>query len=527
MRSMSERLLIVGWDGADWEVLDDLLERGQLPNLAEMLRDGARGELESTRPTHSWAAWPSFLTGLHPSGHGVFDFIERDPREPQRRIPVSSSSIKATTFVERLSDAGLEVRMANVPVTFPPIPVRGRMISGVALPPRSQFVYPAEWQGELQRRAPFPINGMEWNRFRDRPEALIDEARHMVLQRTTSYEVLLEGPWDLAVCVYVASDRLQHPLGSSLLPSHPRFDRDGEGRVADRLRGVYAALDGSLGRLRTIAGDRTTTVLLSDHGFRPITRAADLNRLLERLGFAAVAGQSTAVGRLRRSGIARRVLRTRIGRSVKAVVRAPSTVDWRRTVAYQSATGGGVSINVRGREPNGIVSPEEYQRAIEQVRDAILGYRDPQTGERIADDVLVRDALPDGPHRTLAPDLLIGAAPLWAFLHTGTVSSETTWPSGTHRKQGVIAASGPAVQRGDLGKRQLVDVAPTALAFFGITADGLDGRPIAALVEQRPAHDGAQVGSSGGSEVRRDPSGMSEADEEYVAQHLRDLGYIE
>src|SRR6059058_1469019 len=133
---MSDRLLIIGWDGADWDILDDLLARGLLPNVARLLEEGGRGTLRSTIPSHSWAAWSSFLTGMQPTGHGVFDFVERDETDPQRRIPVSSTSIQAVTFLERLSGAGHEVRCADVPVTFPPISVRGRMISGVAIPRR-------------------------------------------------------------------------------------------------------------------------------------------------------------------------------------------------------------------------------------------------------------------------------------------------------------------------------------------------------------------------------------------------------
>src|SRR5437588_4513599 len=108
-REMTDRLLIVGWDGADWEILDDLLSRDLLPNVRQMIRGGFRTDLASTIPAHSWAAWPTFLTGLHPAGHGVFDFVERDPRDPQRHVPATSMSIRASTFLEMLSDAGVEV----------------------------------------------------------------------------------------------------------------------------------------------------------------------------------------------------------------------------------------------------------------------------------------------------------------------------------------------------------------------------------------------------------------------------------
>ena len=140
---MRQRVLVVGWDGADWEIVDDLLARGLLPNLESMLAHGGRGTLLSTIPSHSWAAWSSFLTGCNPAGHGVWDFVERDPTDPDRRVPVSSTSIRRPTFLDQLSAAGIEVRAANIPVTFPAWDINGRMISGVAtraeprsLPPR-------------------------------------------------------------------------------------------------------------------------------------------------------------------------------------------------------------------------------------------------------------------------------------------------------------------------------------------------------------------------------------------------------
>src|SRR4029453_18569894 len=160
--SVNERLLIVGWDGAGWEILDQLVRDGTMPNLRAMLASGGRGILNSTIPTHSWAAWPTFLTGLHPSGHGVYDFIERDPAHPDSRVPATSRSVRAPTFLRQLSDAGYEVRAGNIPMTFPPEPLRGRMISGVVIPEESEFVYPPGWRSELDVQAPFPLNGLGW-----------------------------------------------------------------------------------------------------------------------------------------------------------------------------------------------------------------------------------------------------------------------------------------------------------------------------------------------------------------------------
>jgi predicted AlkP superfamily phosphohydrolase/phosphomutase len=206
-----DRMLVIGWDGADWEIINDLLARGLLPFIGEMLADGLHADLESVIPSHSWAAWPTFLTGNDPGGHGVYDFIERDPLHPAKRVPVTSRSIGATTFPEYLSNAGHEVRVGNVPALYPPLPVKGRMISGVAVPPAGEFIYPPEWGKELDARTPFPVNGLEWTRAQEKPQSLIDEARRLLEERTAAFKALLEGQWSVATCVFVEPDRLQHP----------------------------------------------------------------------------------------------------------------------------------------------------------------------------------------------------------------------------------------------------------------------------------------------------------------------------
>jgi predicted AlkP superfamily phosphohydrolase/phosphomutase len=520
-----DRLLIVGWDGADWEIIDDLLDRGDLPTLAAAIEGGARGDLESTLPSHSWAAWPTFLTGVHPAGHGVFDFVERDPADPERRVPVSSGAIRAQTFLEVLSDAGYEVRAANIPVTFPPIRVRGRLIAGAAVPPRATFVHPPEWQIELERLAPFPLNGLEWAGRANRREQLIDEALDLVERRTASYQVLLEGEWSVAVCVYLATDRLQHPLGAHLLPSHPDHAQLRSSPLTERLRAVYRSLDRQLGRLRASAGADATFVLMSDHGFRPVTRVADINLMLESAGFAASRATGGVIRSVRRSRLVRAVASTTVGATIRSKVRPPSVVDWRHTVAFRSGTGGCVSLNMRGREPHGVVEPREYRSLRTEIAQALLAFEDPETGDRPVENVIVRDDLPGGPYLDRAPDLLLRPAPLWMFAPTQTVTATTTWPTGTHRQKGIIVASGGRTNPGSLGVRSLADIAPTVLSFHGIDpGDEIDGRPIDEIVGTRSDAPRPLLDRSSPVDGR---DRMEREDEEFVEQHLRDLGYIE
>ncbi|MDP9227410.1 MAG: alkaline phosphatase family protein [Actinomycetota bacterium] len=518
----TERLLIIGWDGADWEILDDLMSRGDLPNFAHMLGTGSRADLMSTIPSHSWAAWSTFLTASGPGKHGVYDFVERNPRNPNQRIPVTSSSLKMITFPEMLSRAGHEVRIGNVPVTFPPLVVRGRMISGVTIPPRAPFVHPPEWSNELERVAPFPVNGMEWKRYESHPEALVEEARRFVEERTRSFEVMLEGSWDVAVCVYVAPDRLQHPLGAYLLPSHPSHAEVSDSPLGESIREVFRILDQAIDRLTAVAGSRTTVVVMSDHGFRPINRSANLNKLLGELGFAARSSTAGVTTRVRRVPLAQAVARTRLGRAIKNRIAVPSTVDWSQTRAYQSALGGGISINLSGREPSGVVDPRDFDAVRNDLRASLLGFRDPRTGDNPVQRVLTKEELFSGPYIDLAPDLLVEPSPLWTLSHTDELTSTTEWPSGAHRRKGILVATGPGVGEEDLGERQIADVGATALAFCGLRPPDLDGKVIESLAGQAAAEATPQDLS-----LHRPTEELSEEDQDHIARHLRDLGYIE
>src|SRR5918994_1811191 len=176
------RVVLIGWDGADWRILDRLLERGDLPNLMALIDRGQRDVLRSTVPTHSWAAWPSFLTGVDPADHGVYDILETVPGT-HKQYPVTYRSIKERTFVEDLSAAGKVGVYADVPLL---------------------------------------INGMSWTTYRNRPEQYLDEALEITGKRIRATEWLMDNSdWDLMASVWVSVDRTQHALSNYVAPDHP------------------------------------------------------------------------------------------------------------------------------------------------------------------------------------------------------------------------------------------------------------------------------------------------------------------
>src|SRR5919197_919812 len=204
---MSASVLFLGWDRADWRVLEPMLAEGRLPRLRRLIDSSERGTLLSAFPPHSVAAWTSFLSGQPSAVHGVLDFRRGDKRRYFPIVPHTSSSVPSPDLLQYLSLNGRRVLSANIPMTFPPRQVDGLVVGGVFLPPGAVFTHPPTLQAELDSLGGFPINGLAWNRSRSLFE-LIDEALHVTRRHTAVFGSLLERHrWDVALFGYMAPDR--------------------------------------------------------------------------------------------------------------------------------------------------------------------------------------------------------------------------------------------------------------------------------------------------------------------------------
>lgn len=145
---MRKKVIVIGLDGLEPSIVEPMLERGELPNLAKIRATGGYSRLKTTYPAQTPVAWSSFATGTNPGGHGIFDFICRDPQTYQPDVALSRFERPKNVFsvpsvVNRrggvplwqiLTQAGVPSTVLRCPCTFPPETLQGRMLAGVGVP---------------------------------------------------------------------------------------------------------------------------------------------------------------------------------------------------------------------------------------------------------------------------------------------------------------------------------------------------------------------------------------------------------
>src|SRR5688572_20922367 len=288
---MSDRVLIIGLDGATWTVLLPWMEDGSLPNLARLRAEGSWGDLMSTIPPLTAPAWSTFLTGKNPGKHGVFHFIPLDDAAETEDLQqkadkidvVDARSIQSATLWDILAHHDRKVGAINVPMSYPARPVNGFMITCLLTPPQASiFTYPPElskqltdYQIDLDRfidEKPFArdVSGARKKRIVKPSLQLVKEFEEMEEKRArAALDLMTTQHWDTFMVVFTATDRMGHYLW-------PYHQKPSEGASEEHqalyqaVHNLYKRLDAHIGELIQQAGENTTVFVMSDHGMGPI-----------------------------------------------------------------------------------------------------------------------------------------------------------------------------------------------------------------------------------------------------------------
>lgn len=568
------KLFLLGLDGATFDLLGPMVDRGELPAFASLMQTGAYGTLRSTIPPLSPPAWVSLATGKNPGKHGVVGFTRFVPRDYQRVLLCGRDS-RATPIWDLVGPRGSKVIVVNVPMTYPPTPVNGLLISGLDAPGlHADFTYPPGLKQEILRVSPaYSINlhlgGYLRNERRRRKglRMLLNaiDARYSLVRH-----LMRAHDWDFFFAKFNNPDIAQHHFWKYLVPDGQAGHVRTGNEVQDAIFTVYQRLDRILAELLEVLGSEVALAVVSDHGAGPrVGKAFLVNEWLQSIGkleWAAPAGDRASRPSLGPAGrnVTTKVLRTlfhwcspRLRQALKK--RLPrlfgrasvflkfsgdlTEIDWSRTSAFL-AEENCIRIHREAEYAHGRVSDTQYHAVVDRIVTGLKEQRDPETGEPVFDTVLCRDEVVHGPHAAELPDIFLvtkdgqydlsgracpGAAGP-SFLANDT---HLRGASGTHRPDGIFFLRSPHTVsgRGPLAV-DIVDVAPTLLYQLGLPVPSdMDGRVVSEAFDSqffegnRPqcaevAEKMVAESPEAGPHYTQDESGR-------MIDHLRELGYLE
>lgn len=520
-------LLVVGLDGATLDLVQPWVAAGHLPTLARLMAAGTVAPLRSTLPPVTAAAWTSFMTGRHPVHTGIYDFFRGRAGEYSM---ISGADIADPTLWELLSRAGLSVGVLNVPVTYPPRPVNGFLVPGLLSPDQGATTHPPDLLAPYRRElGPYRLTPTVL--YQPGREAAFIDDLNQVLDTQIRYSLRIAGDWptDFLMVHFLVTDIAQHALWRHLDETHPWHDPQQAGLHGNAVRNLFSRIDDAIGQLLALLPVDTTVIVMSDHGFGPLTRMANLNNLFGAAGLMAL---KPAAGVRARRWIARQ---PGLGKAGWRLARARGhklldfqDVDWPRTTAYSMGHMGQVFVNLKGREPDGCVEPGDYDATLARISETLHALRDPESGQPLAVEVIPGEGAPEcGPDLHVIIDgYCVVAYPM--FVADGRiVTTQRHGNSGDHRLHGMLLASGPNIRPGQSPDDAcIVDLAPTILHLMGVPAPStMDGRVLDELLDG-PASARAPATTPPGRHAPA-AAALTPGEQAVVEAQLRSLGYMD
>jgi predicted AlkP superfamily phosphohydrolase/phosphomutase len=560
--SKKEKIFVIGLDGATNDLIKPWADEGLLPNLARFMQDGVHGDLTSIIHPLTAPAWTSFMTGKNPGKHGVFDFITRKNNAYEMRL-VDATIRDQNTLWKILSEENLRVGVMNIPLNYPPQEVNGWLISWMDAPGMDgTFTYPESLAREIKDNVGEYIMTVS---FHVSLEEYIKQINHMIENRSEVTRYLMDAhPWDFMITLFSATDYVQHAFWKYMDTTHPGYTEEGARKFGSVIRDVYRKIDEHLGLILEKLDDSTKVFIMSDHGAGPLRKVVNLNKWLEINGYLTFKGGEKGTegiqGRFRKGLLSLfTALKRNLPDSIKASLKRnmpelrdkvesylfASSIDWQKTRAFSMGAYGNICLNVRGREPEGIVGAEaECESLLGEISDKLLELKNPDTGERVVEKVHRREELYNGRFTDWAPDLIIqwtdyayhsrqrfGETESTLFLDAQAMPLSELEMNGFHKLNGIIMARGQGIKKNvEIKGAGIMDLAPTILYMLGLPIpDNMDGKVLTDIFTED--YQNKKTLRFTKRETIEDDTGeehlYSDEEEDTIKDRLRGLGYID
>lgn len=473
-RPRRPRIAIIGLDCAEPSLVFDRYA-DVMPTVTALRRRGMYGELESVIPAITVPAWSCMLSGRDPGALGIYGFRNRADHRYGALFTANAASIRVPRLWDILTQHGLRSIVLNVPGTYPPSPINGEMVSCFLTPQRdSAYTYPLELKHEIERWLSGDAYPFDVAQFRsdDRDRIITDLWSMTQAHFQVARQMAQRSDWDLFALVEIGVDRVHHAFWSYCDPLHRNHVP--EHRYQHVIRDYYALIDREIAALIETFDDQTHILIVSDHGAKRMDGAICINEWLLREGYLVLRQPPAPV-----SGV---------------VKFEQLDVDWSRTRAWgEGGYYGRLFLNIAGREPEGIVIPEQADALLTEISARLETLGD-ENGQPIGTRCFrPHDLYPQV--NGIPPDLLVYFGDLhwrsvgtvgWGRVH---IHENDTGPDdANHAQQGILIYAHPGHDLGGVHQSgmKLLQVAPTVLAMLGLPIPSdMQVGPIEAVIASR------------------------------------------
>lgn len=449
MSSNKKKLLVIGLDCASPRTLfEEFID--DCPNIKRLMNRGVYGKLRSSDPPITIPAWMIMSTGKKAGTLGLYGFRHRKENAYDDFWIATSYNIKEPKVWDIIARKNLKSCVLGLPPTYPIKPINGWMVSGFITPGiDTEYTHPPELKNEIQENVGEYILDADF-RIPEKKDLLNHIYEMTEVQFKTIKYLMKEKDWDYFKFVIIGLDRMHHAFWKYFDKQHHKYEPGNE--FEGEMKKYYQYLDNKVGEILKIIDENTTIMIVSDHGAKAMKGLICVNMALEELGLLKFNTQPKG--------------KTRIG---------DADVDWNNTHAW--GWGGyyaRIFLNVKGREPNGIIDEKDYEKYRDEIAEKIKSIKDDQ-GNPMNTKVYKPEDLYEI-IRGDPPDLMVYFDDL-NWRSAGTVGYDSMYldendtgpDDAVHDWHGIYIISDPKKDLGgkDLGVKNIIDIAPTSLKILG------------------------------------------------------------
>ncbi|UJS17443.1 MAG: alkaline phosphatase family protein [Candidatus Jettenia sp.] len=456
-----KRVFVLGLDSIPPELFFDRW-LNQLPNIKQLVSHSIYGEMKSTIPAITCPAWMSMMTSANPGRLGLYGFRNRSNYDYNGLSFANSRAVHIDTVWSILSKLGKKVVIIGVPMTYPPQPVNGCMVTCFMTPDTTcEYTYPPNLKFEVEDISHGYILDVEEFRSDDK-ESILKTIYDMTEKRfRLTRHFIRSKEWDFFMMVEMGPDRIHHAFWKYFDEDHPKYIPGS--KYQDAVLNYYKYLDKEIGSILDLLREDTMVLIVSDHGAKRMIGGICINEWLIQNGYLKLIQyprESTSFH--------------------KAIV------DWENTTVWgEGGYYGRLFMNVKGREPKGIIARQHYEHFRNELIKKLKDLRD-ENGRNINTQVYKPEEI-YSQCNGIPPDLIVYYGDLF-WRSIGNVGNRTIWANendtgpddANHSQYGIFVMKSDKNYYGIRRKGvTLYDIAPTILSYMNIKIpEDMEGKVI-------------------------------------------------